>query len=64
MIAAVDYKQDILPEILSAYDAEDIFNADETGLYYHGLPDRGHCVKRTDSRRQEKGKASCHCTVM
>ena len=24
------------------------FNADETGLYYRGYPDRGHCAKGSD----------------
>ena len=30
-----------LPEILSNFDPNDIYNCDETGLYFRGLPDRG-----------------------
>lgn len=34
-----DYKQR-LPEILQEYDSKDIFNCDETGLYFRALPDK------------------------
>ena len=43
--AAQQWKQHIVPAILQAYNRDDIFNADETGLYYRGLPDRGHCIR-------------------
>lgn len=31
--------QNVLPEIISAYEENDIYNADETGLYYRAIPD-------------------------
>ncbi|XP_070550158.1 tigger transposable element-derived protein 4-like [Ptychodera flava] len=43
--AAQHWRQHIIPAILQAYNKDDIFNADETGLYYRGLPDKGHCLK-------------------
>lgn len=39
------WKKDFLKDLLRDYDPADVFNADETGLYYRGLPDRGHCFK-------------------
>ena len=36
--------EETLPQILSVFDPEDVYNADETGLYFRGLPDRGHTV--------------------
>ena len=33
------YKEN-LPDILKTYDEKDIFNADETALYYRQLPGR------------------------
>ena len=35
---ADEWKTNILPTILNDYDPQDIFNADETGLYYKALP--------------------------
>ena len=37
--------QESLPEILHAYPLEDIFNADETGLFYKRLPKKTLMVK-------------------
>ena len=45
MGAACDWKKEILPEILESFSEDDIFNADETALYYRGFPDKGHCEK-------------------
>jgi hypothetical protein len=39
-----DYKKRI-PEKVSGYDKKDIFNCDETGLYYRALPDKTLAVK-------------------
>ncbi len=33
-----------VPEILAEYVPSNIFNADETGLYFKGLPNRGHVL--------------------
>ena len=34
-----------LPALLKQFKAEDIFNADKTGLFYQCLPDRTHVFK-------------------
>jgi hypothetical protein len=34
-----------LPELLAGYDPKDVFNADETGLYYRALPNRTYVIK-------------------
>ena len=39
-----DWKQTKLMPILKQYKADDIFNADETGLYWSLLPDKTHAV--------------------
>ena len=33
------YVSDVLPGLLERYDANDIYNVDETGLFYKLLPD-------------------------
>ena len=35
-----DWKNNILPELIRPYDEKDIFNADETGLFFKCLPDK------------------------
>ena len=37
--AAKDWTSSVLPELLSKYGPDDIYNADETGLYYRATPD-------------------------
>ena len=48
VVGASDWQKDILPEVLQKFHSDDIFNADETGLYYHGIPDKGFCLKGQD----------------
>jgi hypothetical protein len=47
--AAVDIATDLwferLPELLEGYRARDIYNADETGLFFNSLPDRTLVLK-------------------
>ncbi len=40
-----NYTENVLPELLAKYDPDDIFNIDETGLFYRLLPDRTYCFK-------------------
>ena len=40
-----DWKQSTLQPILQCYDASDVFNADETGLFWRLLPDKTHAVR-------------------
>lgn len=39
------WKQRILQPLLSRYDPNNVFNADETGLYWRLLPDKTHAFK-------------------
>lgn len=36
----IDWKRDRLPEILQGYSLEDVYNFDETGLFYRCTPDK------------------------
>ena len=56
LTSASDWKQDILPDILRSFKEEDVFNADETGLFFSGYPDRGHCAKGSDLAGGKKAK--------
>ena len=42
--ACEDWKQRVLLPVLQHYKAEDVFNADDTGLYWSLLPDKTHSV--------------------
>ena len=42
---AENWKHAILPTIMEDFTKEDIFNADETGLYFRCFPDKGYSVK-------------------
>ena len=48
--------KETLPNILSRYSESDIFNADETGLYYRLLPDRSHVLKGENLAGGKKSK--------
>ena len=41
--AAEEWMSTVLPQLLNEYDPEDIYNADETGLYYRATPDGSLC---------------------
>ena len=40
-----DWRSCILKPLLSRYDPNDVFNADETGLYWRMLPDKTHAFR-------------------
>ena len=42
------YLTDVLPGLLERYDANDIYNVDETGLFYKLLPDKTYTLKNED----------------
>lgn len=46
-VSAETWKQSTLAEVLDNFCADDIYNADETGLYYRATPDGSLCYKRT-----------------
>ncbi len=39
--ASEKWLNEVLPGLLEHYDQENIFNADETGVYFRGMPNRG-----------------------
>ena len=41
--AAEEWISTVLPQLLQEYEPEDIYNADETGLYYRATPDGSLC---------------------
>ena len=40
--SAEKWLSDTLPDLLREYDPDNIYNADETGLYFRATPDRTH----------------------
>lgn len=45
MQAINEFKQGEFSRILSEFEPDDIYNADETGIYYRMLPKRTECLK-------------------
>jgi len=41
------------PTIIEEYSPDDIFNADETGLYYRALPEHTHIFKKDNANIKE-----------
>ena len=53
--AVEDWKDSVLKKILSRFDASNVFNLDETGLFYRLLPDKTLSFK---GEKCTSGKAS------
>lgn len=51
-----NWKKNILAELIRVYDPRDIFNADETGLFYKIMPDKSLHVKRSDCHGTKQSK--------
>ncbi|XP_048759404.1 tigger transposable element-derived protein 6-like [Ostrea edulis] len=47
---------DVLPELTREYSADDIYNADETGIYYRAIPDSTHVFKNEIASGSKKCK--------
>jgi len=45
-----------LPEIVQRYEKENVWNMDETGVFWHALPDRGFGQKSRSCKGGKKGK--------
>ena len=45
-----------LPELLEGYSAENIWNLDETGCFWHALPEHGFGKKRSQCKGGKKAK--------
>ena len=52
----VDSWKERLPEIIAGYDKDNIWNMDETGVFFKALPDRGFGVKGKECRGGKKSK--------
>lgn len=48
--ATVEEWKKRLPDVTAGYDLQDIFNADETGVYYRSLPNKSMVLKK-ESRK-------------
>ena len=46
----------LIPELLSGFASDDIWNIDETGLFWKALPDRGFGVKGSACKGGKKVK--------
>ena len=46
-----------LPTLLDGYDEKDVFDADETGLFYHTTPDRSLVLSKEDCKARKKVKS-------
>ena len=55
MTTVEDWKARI-PEIIDGYSMDDIYNCDETCLFYHALPEKSLCVKGSDCKGGKKSK--------
>ncbi len=49
-------KRLIIPVILNEYDAKDVFNVDETGLFYRATPDRTLILSKEQYKGGKKSK--------
>ncbi|CAM1323339.1 TIGD4 (predicted) [Pycnogonum litorale] len=52
-----NWKKNILPDLIRGYHPRDIFNADETGLFYRMIPDKIMHIKSTDCHGTKQNKA-------
>uniref|UniRef100_A0A8C4QK27 HTH CENPB-type domain-containing protein n=1 Tax=Eptatretus burgeri TaxID=7764 RepID=A0A8C4QK27_EPTBU len=53
---AVDNWTKRVPTIIARYDPKDIFNLDESAMFYHTMPDRTLCVKGTECKGGKQSK--------
>ncbi|XP_037952628.1 tigger transposable element-derived protein 6-like [Teleopsis dalmanni] len=55
-VAATEYVRDVLPGIITDYDPANIFNADETGLFYKAMPNATFYTSGTQLTGQKSQK--------
>ncbi|GBM39867.1 Tigger transposable element-derived protein 4 [Araneus ventricosus] len=51
-----DWIQNQLPDLIKEYEQKDIFNADETGLFYNLLPSKTYSIKSDMCHNGKKSK--------
>lgn len=54
VLSADKWKLERLPEIMNEFSPENIYNADETGLYYRATPDGSLCFKKDNLAGSKK----------
>ena len=54
--AAEEFVANSLPKLLEEYSPNDVYNGDETALYYKGIPDRGYASKKVELSGGKKQK--------
>ena len=55
--AIAQWKTDVLPKLLQTYRSRDIFNADETGIFFEAMPHRMHVFKGKACHGGKKSKS-------
>ena len=58
---AEDWQRNRLPLLLKQYRAENIFNTDETGLFFKCLPEKNPCFQSTKVRWREDVERKSYC---
>ena len=53
--AAKQFVEDDLPKLLERYHPDDVFNCDETGLYWRGISNRGYHVNNNNNKNNPSG---------
>ena len=48
------WRNNVLPALLERYSPEDVYNADETGLFYRCLPNKTYTLKGENASRNRK----------
>lgn len=56
-IGAEEFLKNTLPEFMQKYDPANVFNADETGLYFKALPSTTYCTKGSQSKGWKSEKS-------
>ena len=54
--AANDWILEKLPDLIKNYSEDNVYNADETGLYWRGLPDRGYFATSNNNNQPSGAK--------
>ena len=54
--AADSWAEEKLPKLIENYEEDNIFNADESGLYWRGLPDKGYYANSNNNKHPSGAK--------
>lgn len=53
-----------IPGIIQGYEKEDVWNMDETGIFWRALPERGFGQKSRSCKGGEKKQATIHSCIL